>query len=94
MTRTEIGNHLMIDADYAFGKLAFKDTRIPVRVILANIAAGMSVEDAARGWPDVSRAAIEEAIQLAMEALHEKYAPLIDVARDESRERMDRVLSS
>ncbi|MCI0692088.1 DUF433 domain-containing protein [candidate division KSB1 bacterium] len=71
--RLEIGQHLVRDPEIYHGELTFRGTRVPVSVVLAYAAKGMSVTRLRRNWPEVSEEAILEALVLAKEALIEKY---------------------
>ncbi len=71
--RLEIGEHLVRDPEIYHGELTFRGTRVPVSVVLAYAAKGMSVKRLRRNWPEVSEEAITEALSLAKEALIEKY---------------------
>ncbi len=71
--RIEIGQHLVRDPEIYHGELTFRGTRVPVRVVLAYVAKGMSLTRVRRNWPDVSIEAVMEALVLAREALVEKY---------------------
>jgi len=71
--RVEIGRYLVRDPEIYHGELTFKGTRVPVSVVLAYIAKGISVDEVTRHWPDVSPDAAREAILLAKQAVVEKY---------------------
>ncbi|MDZ7363911.1 MAG: DUF433 domain-containing protein [candidate division KSB1 bacterium] len=71
--RLEIGRHLVRDPEIYHGELTFKGTRVPVRVVLAYAANGMSLSRIRRNWPEVSEEAVMEALNLAKEALVEKH---------------------
>jgi uncharacterized protein (DUF433 family) len=71
--RLEIGQYLVRDPEIYHGELTFKGTRVPVSVVLAYIAEGISIRQVPRHWPDVSPQAAQEAILLAQEAMDEKY---------------------
>jgi len=75
MARVEIGKHLVIDSEICHGQLTFKGTRIPVETALAYLAMGYSVEQIIRKWPQLRSDAIEEAVDIATEALLERYTP-------------------
>lgn len=89
MAVVEVGEHMVIDPEMVHGSLTFKGTRVPVSTVLAYIAKGESVDDVPRHWPQVSREAASEAVQLACEALHLLYAQELDAADDEARRRWD-----
>jgi len=71
--RLEIGEYLVRDPEIYHGELTFKGTRVPVRVVLAYAAQGMSPARLRRNWPEISEEAIFEALALAKDALIEKY---------------------
>ncbi|MCI0692086.1 DUF433 domain-containing protein [candidate division KSB1 bacterium] len=71
--RIEIGEHLVRDPEIYHGELTFKGTRVPVSVVLAYLAKGISVDEVPQHWPDVSPDAAKEALMLAREAMLEKY---------------------
>ena len=55
------------------GRPTFKGTRVEVQTVLDWLRAGQTIEDILSGYPSVSRAAVQEAIQLAAEALNSHY---------------------
>jgi uncharacterized protein (DUF433 family) len=71
--RLEIGQYLVRDPEIYHGELTFKGTRVPVSVVLAYVARGMTLKKVERNWPDVSKDAVTEALIFAKEALVEKY---------------------
>jgi uncharacterized protein (DUF433 family) len=71
--RLEIGKYLVRDPEIYHGELTFKGTRVPVSVVLAYIAKGVSVNEVPHHWPEVSPDAVREAILLAKQAMLEKY---------------------
>lgn len=80
MKYVEIGKYLVIDPDVCHGQLTFKGTRIPVDTVLALLAKGYSIEQLLKSYPELSRAAIEEALHLAMDALQAHYRQSVEVA--------------
>ena len=85
MARWEVGEHLVADSEICFGKLTFKNTRVPVSTVFAFLAQGYSADEIVRNWPQIPREAVIEAIRLAGEALHEKHRAEIEAAREASR---------
>jgi len=69
MKARTIGKHLSVDPHVCHGKLTFRGTRVPVQTVLHVLAEGRSVNQILKGWPELSREAIAEAIDLAGEAL-------------------------
>jgi uncharacterized protein (DUF433 family) len=68
-----VGKYLEINPRVCGGKLIFRGTRVPVQVVLAYMAEGLTVDEAMKGWPTVSREAILEALSLAKDAFLRKY---------------------
>jgi uncharacterized protein (DUF433 family) len=62
-----IGEHLEINPRVCGGKLIFRGTRVPVQVVFAYLAEGMTIDEAMKGWPTVSREALLEALLLPPE---------------------------
>lgn len=69
---SRIGKHLIIDPDICHGQLTFAGTRIPVHSALTFLKAGYSMDQLLAEWPELRREAIEEAVELAAEALIER----------------------
>jgi uncharacterized protein (DUF433 family) len=63
-----------MDPEICHGQMTFRGTRIPVDTVLAFLAKGYSVDQLLRSWPELTRAAIEEAIALASRSLQIRYA--------------------
>ena len=80
MKYREIGKYLVIDPEICHGQLTFKGTRIPVDTILALLAKGYAANQLLKSYPELNRLAMEEAIQLAMDALRSQYQHPIEVA--------------
>lgn len=74
MTRTEIGKYLVIDPEICHGQMTFKGTRVPVDTVLSYLAKGYSLDQLLRSWPELTRPAVEEAIDLASQALRARYS--------------------
>ncbi len=70
---TYIGTHLVIDPDICHGQLTFKGTRVPVQTILDLLGEGYSMNFLARNYPEVPRAAMREALQLAAQVMSAHY---------------------
>ena len=80
MNYREIGKYLVIDPEICHGQLTFKGTRVPVDTILALLAKGHSANQLLKSYPELNRAAMEEAIQLASDALRAQYQQPLEVA--------------
>jgi uncharacterized protein (DUF433 family) len=83
MEPREIGQYLEINPRVCFGKLIFKGTRVPVSTVLTYIAKGETFERILQGWPQLTREAIAEAVELSKVALLEKYPQQRPEARRE-----------
>jgi uncharacterized protein (DUF433 family) len=60
---------------YSIGRRpTFKGTRVEVKTILDCASHGRSIEDIVKSYPALCRAAIEESIDLAAQALAEHFA--------------------
>lgn len=80
MKRTEIGKHIVIDPEICHGQITFIGTRIPIDTILALLAKGYSTDQLLKGYPELTRPAIEEAIKLASESLRIRYHIPLEVS--------------
>jgi uncharacterized protein (DUF433 family) len=65
-------DYIAIDSSVCHSKACIKGTRIPVSVILDNVAAGMTRDDIHRDYPSISDEAIQAAIAYAAELSHER----------------------
>jgi uncharacterized protein (DUF433 family) len=68
-----VGEHMVVDPRICHGKMTFRGTRVPVETILYYIATGHSLDYLRNSWPEVSAAAIEEALHLATAVFLEHY---------------------
>ena len=66
-----VGEHMVADPRVCFGKLTFKGTRVPVETILSRLAQGRSIASLRKSWPEVSAAAIADAVHVAANLLIE-----------------------
>jgi uncharacterized protein (DUF433 family) len=68
--RREFGHYLVADPEICHGQLTFKGTRIFVKHVLEQVAAGMDWDDIMADWDRaITKEAIAEAVQLASQAL-------------------------
>jgi uncharacterized protein (DUF433 family) len=70
----DVGKYLNVHPQMSFGRLTFKDTRLPVQVALFYVAREGTIDYIRKGWPHVKREAVQEAIRLAAAALEKRYA--------------------
>ena len=73
MKPARIGRYLVKDPGVCHGKLTFKGTRVPVETVLNRLGKGRSIDDILNSWPELTRAAIAEAINMATATLVERY---------------------
>ena len=73
MSQIEVGNYLVIDPEVYHGELIFKGTRIPVKTVMTFVRLGDSIDDILAGYPNLTREAVEEVIQMATEALIKQF---------------------
>ena len=69
MPKIEVGNYLVIDPEVYHGEIIFKGTRIPVKTVMTFLQLGDSIDDILAGYPNLTKEAVEEVIQMATEAL-------------------------
>jgi uncharacterized protein (DUF433 family) len=81
MQRQEIGQYLVIDPEICHGQLTFKGTRVPVDTIFVYLAKGYSIDMLVNEWPQISREAIKEAVDLAAQTLHKEYIETEETAK-------------
>lgn len=64
--------HITVDPAICHGKACIKGTRIPVSVILDNLAAGLTTEEIMQSYPSLTRQAVQAAIAYAAELARER----------------------
>jgi uncharacterized protein (DUF433 family) len=65
-------DYIVVDPGICHGKACVKGTRIPVSVILDNLAAGLSLDEILRSYPSLSLEAVQAAILYAAELARER----------------------
>ena len=58
------------------GQTCIKGTRIPVSVVLDNLAAGLSAEEVLKSYPSLALEDVRAAVSYAAEAARERVMPL------------------
>jgi uncharacterized protein (DUF433 family) len=71
----EIGQYLVVDPEVGSGELIFKGIYIPVRTVLDDLLQGGSVDSLLVRHPELSRAAVSEALELATRAFLSPFEP-------------------
>ncbi len=64
--------HISVDPEIAHGKACITGTRIPVAVVLANLAAGLSPHEIVRSYPSLKPEAILAALAYAADLAQER----------------------
>jgi uncharacterized protein (DUF433 family) len=67
---------IVTDLAICHGRACVKGTRIPVSVILDNLAAGDTYEDILSSYPSLTRAAVQAAVAYAAELARERLVAL------------------
>ena len=70
------GERVVTDPAVCHGQACIRGTRIPVSVVLDNIAEGATPEDIIAEYPSLSREDIQAAIAYAAELTRERVLPL------------------
>lgn len=65
--------HIAVDSRVCHGKACIKGTRIPVAVILDNLASGETPEDILRDYPSLKPGDIQAAIGYAADLAKERH---------------------
>jgi uncharacterized protein (DUF433 family) len=68
--------HITVNPSVMHGKACVRGTRIPVAVVLANLADGLSPEEIIRSYPSLTHDAIQAALAYAAELAQERVLPL------------------
>ena len=68
-----IGKYVVLAPGVCGGRPTIKGTRVEVRAILHLLRSGKAVHEIVRSYPRVSAQAVEEVIELAAQAFHDKF---------------------
>lgn len=69
-------NHISVNPDICHGEACITDTRIPVSVVLDNLAVNISVEELLKSYPTLSEEAVHAALFYAAELAKERIVHL------------------
>jgi len=69
-------NYISVDPNVMHGVACISGTRIPVSLVLDNLAAGLSPEELLQEYPSLSREAITAALAYAAELARERFVVL------------------
>ncbi|MDP2318824.1 MAG: DUF433 domain-containing protein [Acidobacteriota bacterium] len=67
---------ISVDPAVVHGQACIRGTRIPVSVVLANLADGLTPDELIKSYPSLSRPAIQAALAYAAELAQERVLPL------------------
>jgi uncharacterized protein (DUF433 family) len=65
-------DYIVINPEICHGQACFKGTRIPVSVVLDNLAQGLSEEEILKSYPSLSKDAMKAAIAYAADLARER----------------------
>jgi uncharacterized protein (DUF433 family) len=68
--------HITVNPAVLHGKACIRGTRIPVAVVLANLADGWSAEEIIESYPSLTPAAIQAALAYAADLAQDRVLPL------------------
>ncbi|OFW15020.1 MAG: hypothetical protein A3F70_19005 [Acidobacteria bacterium RIFCSPLOWO2_12_FULL_67_14] len=68
--------HITVNPAVLHGKACIRGTRIPVAVVLANLADGLSVDEIIRSYPSLTAEDIQAALAYAADLAQERVLPL------------------
>ena len=63
--------YIVVDPEIAHGQACFKGTRVPVSVVLDNLAAGLTAKEILESYPSLDPKAIQAAIAYGAELARE-----------------------
>jgi uncharacterized protein (DUF433 family) len=69
-------DHITVDPAVCHGKACMRGTRIPVAVVLANLAAGVAEDELFRSYPRLTPGAVRAALAYAADLAQERVVPL------------------
>ena len=69
-------DHISTDPHVCHGQVCIKGTRIPVSVVLDNLAAGLAEDEILRSYPSLTKDAIRAATAYAAELARERIVEL------------------
>lgn len=69
-------DYVSVNPAVVHGKACIRGTRIPVAVVLANLAQGLTPEEIIRSYPSLTREAIQAALAYAADLAQERVLPL------------------
>jgi uncharacterized protein (DUF433 family) len=74
--RMDWREHITVNPAVLHGKACLRGTRIPVAVVLANLADGLTTEEILESYPSLTPAGIRAALAYAADLAQERVLPL------------------
>ena len=68
--------HITVNPQVLHGKACIRGTRIPVAVVLANLADGLSAEEIVKSYPSLTVTGIQATLAYAADLAQERVLPL------------------
>lgn len=69
-------DHIAVNPAIMHGKACIRGTRIPVSVVLANLADGLTVAEIIASYPTLTPVAVQAALAYAADLAEERIVPL------------------
>lgn len=69
-------DYISVNPAIVHGKACIRGTRIPVAIVLANLAQGLTPEEIIRSYPSLTPEAIQAALAYAADLAQERILPL------------------
>ena len=70
-------DRIAVDPEICHGKACVRGTRIPVSVVLDNLAAGIPAAEILKSYPTLQEADIQAVLAYAAELAREQFVPLL-----------------
>jgi len=70
-------DRITVDPEVCHGKACVRGTRIPVSVVLDNLAAGLAPAEILKSYPTLQEADIQASLGYAAELAREEFQPLL-----------------
>lgn len=65
-------NYVTVDPEICHGRACITGTRVPVSVVLDNLAAGVSIDEMLRSYPSLTSESVQAAMSYAAELARER----------------------
>lgn len=70
-------DRIAVDPEICHGKACVRGTRIPVSIVLDNLAAGLPAAEIVKSYPTLQEADIQAVLGYAAELAREQFVPLL-----------------